>query len=256
MLKLSTLQVQKSLDVTTQVPSEYAMHAMNVDANGRLTYTKTIWNSNESIDINTAEGDAFWGPEEFMAAVTSDNQNYNLVPPGDKANLVSGYSTTRDFTVSYAGTRTVNIDGVANGTINLTRGSTYRFFVNDSYANTGNVNYYGLAISNAASLSTTHRYTKGVTNSAIGFSTTTPALTFTVPDDAPDILYYVTPSQGAIGRINIQKRRTTNQQYRKHDQVRFDTVPLTYYVNSAGFLVARYNQPYTSNTFNGQDYNC
>ena len=100
-----------------------------------------------------------------------------------------------------------------------------------------------------------YRYTNGVANSSIPLSANTPAVVFTVPEDAPDILYYSVPSKSAGGRINIQKRAKTNKEYSNYDQVRFDSVPLTYYVNTAGFLVARYNQPYTSNTFNGQEYN-
>jgi len=97
------------------------------------------------------------------------------------------------FQVTNSGSGAYLIDGVSSGTITLTRGGTYTFNVNASghpfyIQTTGN----GYNSSNV--------YSTGVTGAGAQVGT----VTFTVPSNAPDTLYYQCQYHSAMyGQINI-----------------------------------------------------
>ena len=100
---------------------------------------------------------------------------------------------TVNFRVQNNGTSAYVIDYETNPTLTLVRGNTYKFDLSLSAP-------YGFYIKTAATLGTTNTYNNGVLRN--GSSTGT--ITFTVPQDAPDVLYYLNSLELNLrGQINI-----------------------------------------------------
>lgn len=96
------------------------------------------------------------------------------------------------FTVTNSGLTAYLVDGVSNPTLNLVRGQTYTF----------NVSAIGhpFYIKTARTTGTLDQYTKGVTGNGV----TSGTLTFVVPSDAPNQLFYQCSVHAAMGgTINI-----------------------------------------------------
>ena len=113
------------------------------------------------------------------------------------------------------------INGVSSVTpLTLTRGETYTFDYSSAAA--ANHPLFFQSIENGGAYSQLDLYTSGVTESA------TNQWTWTIPDDAPDILWYVCRyHSGMGGTIQIQSASTPTQQV---------PLPLWYYVVLAGIL--------------------
>ena len=62
--------------------------------------------------------------------------------------------------------------------------------------------------------------------------------------DAPDVLYYASGNHANVYGVMRVRRENANLNNRKHEQVRFDGLQLSYYINNRGFLVARYLNEY------------
>ena len=109
---------------------------------------------------------------------------------------------TKNYTVINSGASDYLIDGVSDPTITLIRGSTYTFTVNASghpfWIKTSQVTGTGSA------------YSTGVTNNGTQSGT----VTFVVPNDAPDTLYYICQFHGSMsGTINIINAATNNNTF-------------------------------------------
>jgi hypothetical protein len=89
-----------------------------------------------------------------------------------------------NFRVENSRTSAYVIDYQSNPTLSLVRGNTYTF----TLVLDGVFPFY---IKTQPTLGTTNQYNDGVTNNGA----TTGTITFTVPQDAPDTLYYVNPTQ-------------------------------------------------------------
>lgn len=99
---------------------------------------------------------------------------------------------TTTFAVSPVGLSAYDINGASNPTLTLTRGVTYTFNINA----TGHPFY----IKTVQGPTAANAFTTGVT----GNGTTSGALTFTVPQSAPDTLFYDCANHGAMtGLIQI-----------------------------------------------------
>ena len=122
-------------------------------------------------------------------------QNYYWLPYGPDAITIYGQQATgvSTYTVEIQSEGDVNEylftpNGLTlNPTIKLYRGQTYNFSV------TSDANPFSIMTSR--SLGTGSRYLSGVTNNGV----TNGTLTFTVPVDAPDLLYYQSESDVALG---------------------------------------------------------
>ena len=100
---------------------------------------------------------------------------------------------TLEYDVTASGTASYLFDGVADPTITLTRGATYTFNMNA----TGQPLFFQTSVApyNASNL-----YTDGVINGGTAVGT----ITFTVPNGAPNTLYYVSQNASTMtGTINI-----------------------------------------------------
>lgn len=254
MSKLSDLLKARDRSMDAVTPSETAFHALNVDDDGLLTYTKVLWNSNGSIDMTDGSGFAYLGVEELVEGKTLSDVFHNYIDNNDEEvgeKILAGYDvhvTTTD--VNTNNPRFV-LDGLVNRGLTFVRGATYRFIVSDQ-----STQGFPLYISSQASGNNySNEYLNGIVNSRTSSggsdsdarAQTDQPLTFTVPNEAPDILYYASGNHAnCYGKITIKdKDELTNLKHRKYDQVRFDNQKLTYYMNDDGFLVARYGQDYS-----------
>ena len=112
-----------------------------------------------------------------------------------------GVSGSRVFTVTNSSASAYVIDGSNNPTLNLLRGFTYTFNINASG--------HPFFIKTSSSIGTGNQYTSGVT----GNGTQSGTLTFAVPYNAPNTLYYNCQYHLAMaGTINISDVGPTGAQ--------------------------------------------
>ena len=130
------------------------------------------------------------GEEGAAAAKGQKGEKGEVGDKGDKGQ--KGVTGSRTFTVTNSSASAYVIDGSNNPTLTLVRGFTYTFNVNA----TG----HPFFIKTSAVTGTTNQYTNGVTNNGVEVGT----LTFAVPYDAPNTLYYICRYHGSMqGTINI-----------------------------------------------------
>ena len=257
MLKL-TDYINSASALAQQTPSsQFAMHALKRDDDGKLTYTKSLFaNTAETIEMTDGTGFAYMGLEELIRGTTDSGVSHNNTPitqseVSDK-NAVSKTIYVRitnggyDFDISgnpaTVGTGNTNIE------LEVTRGATYTFIMTDP-----STQGYPLYISKQPSgANYANEYLIGVVNSRSAYggsngdlnTQSVGPLSFTIPEDAPDVLYYASGNHANVYGVMRVRRENANLNNRKHEQVRFDGLQLSYYINNRGFLVARYLNEY------------
>lgn len=238
--------------------SQFGLHALTRDSDGKLTYTKSLFaNTDESIAMTDGTGFAYNGLEEMIRGTTDSGVVHNTIPinqneVGDKVQQ-SKTIVVRVVNGAYE----LNVSGVpgslnagnTNIELEVTYGATYTFETTDP-----STQGYPIYISTQPmGANVASEYLLGVTNSRSAYggannelnTLSSGPLIFTIPPDAPSVLYYASMNHSNVyGKLNVV-RETTNLKHRKYEQVRFESVQLTYYINSRGFLVARYGSPYT-----------
>ena len=256
MFKLSNLIQNTNAITEAAAPSQFAMHALDRDSEGLLTYTKVLWaNTNETVDLTDGSGFAYNGIEEFVMGTSLGGIQYNLTNINDSTSGM-GDVLDREYVVRVIQANgvpvfTFNGDPEANPTLNLFRGSTYKFNTFD-----GSTEGHPFFISTTPIGNTyDNEYLEGVINSRSandggGFITTnanvatSEPLVFTVPMDAPTQLYYASgQDSNTYGFITISTE-LTNTNKRRYEQIRFDNQKLFYYISNTGYLVARYGADY------------
>ena len=130
-----------------------------------------------------------------FSSIAGNNPVLRLVRGGSyQFNVAQNDKETIDFRVTSNGTNNFVIDYESNPTLTLVRGNTYVFTL------VRNTNAF--YIKTDATLGTTNQFTEGVTNNGAF----TGKITFTVPQDAPDTLYYCndlhTNLRGTINVVN------------------------------------------------------
>jgi hypothetical protein len=114
------------------------------------------------------------------------NGSYNFI-------VAQNDSVAVDFRVQNNGSRYWIIDFENNPTLTLTRGNTYTFNLSVN-------GFYPFYIKTEPTFGTTNVYNNGVVNNGAAEG----VITFTVPQDAPDTLYYVNPAEFNLrGTMNI-----------------------------------------------------
>jgi len=231
------------------VGEQFAMHALTRDEDGLLTYSKVLWNSADTVDLTTGEGFAYKGMEELLRGVTGDGIEINEVGTNTDAPV---YNEPIIIKVTVEGVFSDAPSYVMNGDITtvleLKKGYTYKFDTTDE--STESFPLFLTAVAQGGTY--VNEYTKGVLNSRSAFggtddpnTATASMLEFTVPWDAPDQMFYASGNTANMhGVINIV-RGDTDLTARRYEQVRFDHQKLFYYINSRGFLVARYGSDYS-----------
>ena len=129
-----------------------------------------------------------------FSGINGSNPVINLVRGGNYTfQVAQNNKETINFRVTNQSRLAFVIDYQNNPVLTLIRGNTYTFdmFLNDPLP---------LYIKTEATLGTTNQYNNGVTNNGAFAGT----ITFTVPQDAPDTLYYVNPTEFNMrGTINV-----------------------------------------------------
>lgn len=240
-MKLSDL-IRTETDITSAAaPSQFAMHALSRDTDGVLTYTKALWaNSAESIEISAGPELAYNNLEEFISGYTPSGTLINNTDIHIRENPNRVINSKTYYVKVVDGVYV--IEGLVRPNLLLEKGITYTFDISDT-STQGFTLYISTEPGDSAR---TNEYYAGVyiINSGGGNSTPT-SLTFTVPFDAPNILYYsCVESANCFGILNIAEAKVDISR-RKYEQVRFDSQKLTYYINENGFLVARYGSDYS-----------
>ena len=129
-----------------------------------------------------------------FSGIAGDNPAITLVRGGSYTfNVAQNQSETVNFRVTNNNASSWNIDFSPNPTLTLTRGNTYVFNLSQSFP-------WAFYFKTELSLGTTNVYSNGVFNNGAA----TGLITFTVPQDAPDVLYYCNDIQLNLrGQINI-----------------------------------------------------
>ena len=154
--------------------------AVDVSAEGvPLTDSFTVTRANGAYTFTGYEG-------ENPTITLARTGNYTF-------NLAQNQQETVNFRVTNNNTSSWNIDYQPNPTLTLTRGNTYVFNLSQTFP-------WAFYFKTELSLGTTNIYSDGVFNNG-GSSG---LITFTVPQDAPDTLYYCNDLQINLrGQINI-----------------------------------------------------
>jgi hypothetical protein len=174
--------------------SDYYTWDPFVDFDKFVNYSQYYWlpNGPDSVDVSSTGV-----PLTDTFTVTRDNGVYTFsgiggenpvitLARGGSYNFQVSQNAKEDinFRVTNASNTAYVIDLQSNPSLTLVRGNTYTF----TLSLTGIYPFY---IKTQPTLGTTNQYNTGVSNN--GASTGT--ITFTVPQDAPDTLYYVNPTQ-------------------------------------------------------------
>lgn len=229
--------------------TDSAFHGLRVDRLGNLIYSKIKLTGNESIEMTNGNGIAYIGIEEFVRGTTESGVMHNEIPFGEhEVSRKDSYG--EEFQVEVLNNHTPNptltVASTTSQEIDLVKGATYRFIVSDQ-----STEGFPIYISTyTGSTGFEYEYTKGVINSraAYGGSQSDPntitdqPLEFTVPNDSPDILYLSSGNHSDVYiKMYTNRLGLADLVNRKYNQVRFDEMDVTYYINENGFLVARYN---------------
>ena len=129
-----------------------------------------------------------------FSGVTGENPTLTLVRNGNYTfQVAQNNKETENFRVGHNGVTSYVIDYQNNPTLTLVRGNTYVFTLNQVLA-------FPFWIKTAATTGTGDQYNSGVSrNGAVSGN-----VTFTVPQDAPETLYYSCQTQSLMnGQINI-----------------------------------------------------
>jgi len=129
-----------------------------------------------------------------FSGVEGENPEITLVRGGTyQFTVAQNDKETETFRVTNNDTSSWNIDYSPNPTLTLVRGNTYVFNLEQSFP-------WAFYIKTALSFGTTDVYSQGVFNNGAGAG----LVTFTVPQDAPDTLYYCNDVEFNLrGQINV-----------------------------------------------------
>ena len=129
-----------------------------------------------------------------FSGTTGNNPALTLVRGGNYTfNVAQNGSETQNFRVTNNDASSWNIDYQPNPTLTLVRGNTYVFDLTQTFP-------WAFYIKTEASTGTTNVYSNGVFNNGGSAG----LITFTVPKDAPDTLYYCNDVEFNLrGQINI-----------------------------------------------------
>lgn len=197
------LQGAKINNANRLYTSDYYAWDPLVDLDKFVNYAQYYWlpGGPLSVDVSSSQvplSDNFVvtranGVYEF-SGFAGQNPEISLVRGGSYTfQVAQNTKETENFRVTNANTDNWNIDYTPNPTLTLTRGNTYVFNLELSFP-------YAFFIKSAESFGTTDIYSSGVSNNGA----TGGLITFVVPQDAPDMLFYCNDTEFNLrGQINI-----------------------------------------------------
>jgi len=207
-------QTQSAVPITNyltgSVSSSFA-NIVNILKNGLSVSPTLIPNSSSSIKIGTVE--------QFTTGISSSLSVRNVVSAsfgivygvlqnGTGSNILPiPENHQKTFTIANNNSSSFDFDGIgSNPTLTLFRGETYKFNVAATEEFGGVFYPFWIRTAQIADIGTKYDYQKGVINN--GDSTGT--ITFTIPYDAPNTLYYVADNNSVMGgKLNIVNSSAT-----------------------------------------------
>jgi hypothetical protein len=133
---------------------------------------------------------------------------YNILTNGTGSNVLTiPNDHSRTYNISNSGSSAYNWENFGpNPTITLFRGETYKFFISASEAK-GGIDYpFYIRTQTVETILDIFDYNKGVVNNGDSSGT----ITFTVPYDAPNVLYYTSQTNNNLsGKFSIVNNSTT-----------------------------------------------
>jgi len=197
---------------TASVSSSFGT-ILNILKNGLGVTPTLVPNNSSSLLIGTGS-QYFTGVSSSISVRSAISASFGIVygvlQNGTGSNILPiPENHQRVYTIINSGSIGFKFDDVNNSlnpTLTLFRGETYKFNV-DATEDFGGVFYpFWIRTAQIADIGVTYDYNKGVVNN--GDSTGT--ITFTVPYDAPNTLYYVADNNSVMGgRLNIVNSTTT-----------------------------------------------
>jgi len=183
--------------------SEYYTWDPFVDYDSFINFSQYFWlpSGPETVDVaalGVPTNDNFVVNREngvyTFSGLAGDNPIIDLVRGGSYTfQVAQNAKETVNYRVTNNGITSYQIDFQPNPTLTLTRGNTYVFNITLN-------GVYPFWIKTALSLGTADAYNSGVLRNGSSFG----LVTFTVPQDAPDTLYYVSENQTNLrGTINV-----------------------------------------------------
>jgi hypothetical protein len=129
-----------------------------------------------------------------FSGITGDNPSITLLRGGTYTfNVAQNQTETENFRVTNNDASSWSIDFSPNPTLTLVRGNTYVFNLSQSFP-------WAFYFKTELSLGTTNVYSDGVFNNGAAAG----LITFTVPQDAPDVLFYCNDVEINLrGQLNI-----------------------------------------------------
>ena len=202
-----------SNSVTQSVSSSFAT-VINILSNGLSSIPQLKSNNSASIYVSSSQvmlgvSSSFNKSNEISASFSTI---YNILARGTGSNIetipnnhIKNYTVTNINSSSYSWSDVVG----DNPTIKLFRGETYKFYVSASEASGPNNYPFFIRTAPISGIEETYDYNDGVVNNGDYLGN----ITFEVPYDAPNELYYVAENTDSmLGKFQIVNSDTTPQE--------------------------------------------
>jgi hypothetical protein len=184
---------------------------VNIIQNGISTIPQIISNNSSSILVGN-EIQYITGVSSSLGVRNSVSSSfgiiYNVLQNGTGSNILDiPLNHTRTFSIKNNNSSSYDFtDFGSNPTLTLFRGETYKFHVEATEKYGGIFYPFWIRTKQIADIGTTYDYNKGVINNG----DSTGNITFTVPYDAPNTLYYVADNNSKMGgKLNIVNSAAT-----------------------------------------------
>jgi hypothetical protein len=196
--------------ITSSVSSSFET-IINIVKNGLVSIPKVVSNASSSILVSD-EIQFTTGESSSLATVNLVSSSfsivYNIIANGTGSSILNMPENEQvEFIVENVNSSSFNFDGFGtNPTLTLFRGNTYKFHVNAKDTK-GPLNYpFWIRTKPVSGIEDTYDYNIGVVNNGDSVGN----ITFTVPYNAPNTLYYVAEnSDSMIGVFNIVNATST-----------------------------------------------
>ena len=198
-------------DIITGSVSSSFETVINIIKNGLSKAPTVISNTNSNIIISDVP-QFTTGESSSLVVVNSVSASfsivYNILANGTGSSILDVPQNEKvEFNITNTNSSSFSFEEVGeNPTITLFRGETYKFHLNAADKK-GPSNYpFWIRTKPLAGISTTYDYNNGVINNGDSVGN----ITFTVPYNAPNQLYYVCENaQAMVGKFNIVNASTT-----------------------------------------------
>ena len=192
--------------ITGSVSSSFSS-VITILRNGVTTLPTLVSNNSASVYVNDSAIEPFsTGTSASLQIINSVSASlsivYNILANGTGSNILPiPTNHKREFIVTNNNSSSYQIQGVGtNPTLTLFRGETYKFYISASEA-IGGIDYpFYIRTIPYEGISDIYDYNKGIINNGDSVGN----ITFTVPYDAPNTLYYTSQIDNNLGgKLNI-----------------------------------------------------